>query len=336
MQIQDLARHLQAEVDPELNIEITGVAGMADATSSDITFLSNPKYHTQVAQSRAGAILVALDFSGTPPMPTLRVANPYLAFAKTIELFHPQAVPPRRIHPTAVIGSAVTLGTNISIGAYVVIGDQVRIGDNVTIYPHCMIYDQATIGTDVTLHSHVVIREGVQIGDRVILQNHAVIGADGFGFVPCTDGTFYKIRQAGTVVLANDVEIQSLTAVDRGTIGVTKIGQGTKIDNLVQVGHGCDIGQHTLLCGQVGLAGSTKVGNHVVMAGQAGATGHLSIGDRTTVAARSAILQSVNPDQNVSGYPAINHQQWLRIVTELKKLPQMMRRLRQIEKAQRQ
>jgi UDP-3-O-[3-hydroxymyristoyl] glucosamine N-acyltransferase len=332
MQIQALAQALGAEVDPHLEQEITGVAGIAEATSSEITFLSNPKYLAQLQESQAAAILVASEFTGTTPMPILRVADPYLAFAKTIELFHRKPLPARCIHPTAILGAGVKLGKNVSIGAYVVVGDHAIIGDHATLYPHCVVYDRAIIGNHVTLHSHAVVREDVQIGDRVILQNQAVIGADGFGFVPCADGTLYKIMQAGTVVLENDVEVQSLTAVDRATVGVTRVGQGTKIDNLVQVGHGCEIGQHTLLCGMVGLAGSTKVGNHVMMGGRSSAAGHLTIGDRAAVGFQGTVLQPVAPNTQVCGYPAIDHSLWLKVIAEIKKLPQLVKRLRRIEK----
>ncbi len=332
MQIQDLAQTLGAHVAPHLEIEITGVAGMAEATSSDITFLSNPKYIAQLQNSQAAAILVSSNFTGTTPMPCLRVSEPYLAFAKTIEIFHQKPLPECSIHPTAIVGEGVKLGTNVSIGAYVVIGNHVSIGEGAILYPHTVIYDHANIGAYAILHSHSVVREEVEIGDRVILQNHAVIGADGFGFVPCADGTLYKIMQAGTVIIEEDVEIQSLTAVDRGTIGITRVGKGTKIDNLVQVGHGCDVGQHTLLCGMVGLAGSTKVGNHVTMGGRSSSAGHLSIGDHTAVGMNGTIMQSVEPNAQISGYPAMDLKLWLRVIAEIKKLPQLVKRLRKIEK----
>lgn len=332
MQIQAVAEALNADIDPTLSIEISGVAGMAEATASELTFLSNHKYRTQIQQSQAAAILVSPNFDGPTPMPILKVSDPYLAFAKAIELFHHKPLPKRTIHPTAIVGEGVTLGQDVSIGAYVVIGNHVTIGEHATLYPHCVIYDQAMIGAHAVLHSHSVVREQVTIGDRVIVQNHAVIGADGFGFVPCADGTLYKIMQAGTVVLEDDVEVQSLTAIDRATVGITRIGQGTKIDNLVQVGHGCEVGKHTLLCGQVGLAGSTKVGNHVMMGGQSGASGHLTIGDQVAVGAQSAVLQSVKPKTQVSGYPAINHGLWRRAIAQFKQLPQWGRRLRRIEK----
>ena len=331
MKIQDLARALNAQADPSLDVEITGVSTIDEAGATDVTFLSNPKYIRKLGDTQAGAVLVTPKFKSLESIPMLRVENPYLAFAQAIELFHHQPSPPRTVHPTAVLGEGVVLGKNVSIAAYVVIGNNVRIGDDVTIHPHCAIYEQANIGSGSILHSHVVIREQVRLGERVIIQNGAIIGADGYGFVPLPDGTFYKIMQAGIVVLEDDVEVQAQSTIDRAAIGTTKIGQGTKIDNLVQVGHNSNIGKHTLLCAQVGLAGSTKVGNHVILTGQVGTAGHLTIGDGVVAAARSGITQSIPPKTQVGGYPAIEHKLWLRVAAELKNLPNLSRRLRQLE-----
>jgi UDP-3-O-[3-hydroxymyristoyl] glucosamine N-acyltransferase len=332
MHIQELAHLLKAEVEPELDQEITGVATIEEAQGTDLTFLSNPKYIPKLLTCRAGAILVAADFQGKGNIPMLRVNHPYLAFAEAIALFHHKPQLPAGIHPTAILGEGVVLGKNIKIAAYVVIGNQVEIGDDVTLYPHCVIYDGAVIGSGSTLHSQVVIREQVRLGERVIVQNGAVIGADGYGFVPLADGTFQKILQAGTVILGDDVEVQANTSIDRATIGATEIGEGTKIDSLVQIGHGSKVGKHTLLCGQVGLAGSTQVGNHVILAGQVGAGGHLTIGDRVVAAAKTGIANSLPAGSQVSGYPAMQHQLWLRVMAELKNLPQLARRLRSLER----
>lgn len=332
MHIQALAQALKAEVDASLEFEITGVAPLMEASSQEVTFLANLKYHAQLQTSQAGAVLVAQDFKGQAPMPMLRVAHPYLAFAQAIEIFHAPTQPTPGVHPTVVLGEGVTLGQNVSIGAYTVIGNQVQIGDGVTIHPHCTIYDHVTIGPGTLLHSHVVLREAVCIGERVILQNGVVIGADGYGFVPLADGSFYKIRQAGTVVLEEDVEVQAQTAIDRATLGTTRIGRGTKIDSLVQIGHNCTVGQHSLLCGQVGLAGSTQVGNHVTLAGQVGAAGHLTIGDRVVAAAKTGIHHSLAPDAKVVGAPAIDHKLGIRALAQIKRLPELVRRLTTLEK----
>jgi UDP-3-O-[3-hydroxymyristoyl] glucosamine N-acyltransferase len=348
MLLPALAQALNAEIDldvvsnasvdlakPGSAIEITDVATIEDAGATDLTFLANAKYKSKLHQSRAGAVLVPRKFQDPRlTMPVLRVDDPYLAFAKAIELFHHKPQPERQIHPTAVLGAEVELGKNLAIGAYVVIGNRVKLGDNVTIHPHCVIYDDAEIGADCLLHSHVVIRESVKLGQRVILQNGAVIGADGFGFAPQTDRSYYKIMQAGTVVLDDDVEVQVHTAIDRATIGVTKVGKGSKIDNLVQVGHGSSIGENTLLCGQVGLAGSSHVGNRVILAGGVGVAGHLTIGDDSVAAARSLVMGSLPAHSQVCGYPSMNHQQWLKAMAALKTLPELGVRVRHLEAAQ--
>jgi UDP-3-O-[3-hydroxymyristoyl] glucosamine N-acyltransferase len=339
MLIQALAQALNAELDPhpngDLDLEITDVATIEDAGASELTFLANPRYIPKLRQSQAGAVLLSRQFQdATLTMPVLRVADPYLAFAKAIELFHTKPQPPRHVHATAVLGSGVELGANVAIGAYVVIGDRVKIGDNVTIHPHCAIYDDVEIGADSTLHSHVVVREAVKLGQRVILQNGAVIGADGFGFAPQSDRSYYKIMQAGTVILEDDVEVQVNTAIDRATIGETRVGRGSKIDNLVQIGHGCTIGQDTLLCGHVGLAGSTQVGNRVILAGAVTVAGHLAIGDDSVASMRTMVMSPVPPQSQVGGYPSMAHGQWLKSMAALKKLPDLAQRVRQLEMAQ--
>ncbi|MBW4553712.1 MAG: UDP-3-O-(3-hydroxymyristoyl)glucosamine N-acyltransferase [Aphanocapsa sp. GSE-SYN-MK-11-07L] len=332
MQLQELAQLVQAQVESECSLEITGVATIDEAEPGDVTFLSNPKYIAKLPTCRAGAIFVADNFDTKLAMPTLRVKNPYLAFAQAIELFHHKPQLARTVHPTAVLGEGVSLGQNVAIAAYVVIGNHVQIGDDVTIHPHCAIYDQAVIGAGSTLHSHVVIREQVRLGARVIVQNGAIVGADGYGFVPLADGSFYKILQAGTVILEDDVEVQANSAIDRATVGATEIGRGTKIDNLVQIGHGSKVGQNSLLCGQVGLAGSTQVGNQVILAGQVGIAGHLTLGDRVVVAAQSGITKSLPAGSQVAGYPAIDHKLWLRTSAEFKNLATLSQRLRSLEK----
>jgi UDP-3-O-[3-hydroxymyristoyl] glucosamine N-acyltransferase len=227
----------------------------------------------------------------------------------------------------------VVLGWGVSIGPYVVLGDRVRVGDGATLHPHCVVYADAEIGAGCLLHSGAVVREGVRLGRGVILQNGAVIGADGFGFAPRGDGSWHKIPQAGTVTLGDEVEVQALSCVDRATVGVTSVGRGTKIDNLVQVGHGCRIGDDSLLCGQVGLAGSTKVGSRVTLAGQAGTAGHCTIGDGATVAAQSGVLGDIEPGATVGGSPALDIQQARAVMIHLARLPELAKRVKTLEKA---
>lgn len=333
MRIQDLAQHLGASVDPSLDLDLRGVAPMEEAGPGELTFLSNPSYARKLKDSRASAVLVDPAFAGEAPMALVRIANPYLAFAKAIALFHPPVAATPGVHPTAVLGRDVQLGRAVSIGPYVVVGDRVRIGDGATLHPHCVVYADAEIGAGSLLHSGAVVREGVRLGKGVILQNGAVIGADGFGFAPRGDGSWHKIPQAGTVTLGDDVEVQALSCVDRATVGITSVGRGTKIDNLVQVGHGCRVGEDTLLCGQVGLAGSTKVGNRVTLAGQAGTAGHLTIGDGAMVAAQSGVMNDVEPGAAVGMSPAMEMQQARSVMISLARLPELAKRVKALERA---
>jgi UDP-3-O-[3-hydroxymyristoyl] glucosamine N-acyltransferase len=226
----------------------------------------------------------------------------------------------------------VVLGRNVSIGAYVVLGERVKVGEGATLHPHCVVYHDAEIGAGALLHSGAVVREGVKLGRGVILQNGAVVGADGFGFAPRGDGSWHKIPQSGTVELGDDVEVQALACVDRATVGKTTVGRGTKIDNLVQVGHGCRIGEDSILCGQVGLAGTTRVGNRVTLAGQVGTAGHLTIGDGATVAAQSGVVGDVEPGATVGWTPAMEMREVRGIMVNLPRLPDLVKRVRALEK----
>ena len=277
MILSELAAALGATLDGEGSTEITGIAGIEAASSGQVTFVSNKKYTALARTTRASAILVTPDFPEIP-VATLRIADPYLAYARTIELFYqPPAYPPG-IHPTAVISPTATIGPRAHIGAYVVIADHVSLGAGTTLHPHVVLYPYVTAGDHFTAHAHVVVREHCRVGNNVTLQNGAVIGADGFGFARTASG-WYKILQSGPAVLEDDVEIQANACVDRASIGETRVRRGAKVDNLVQVGHGSIVGEDTLLCAQVGLAGSTEVGRNVILAGQVGVAGHCVIGD---------------------------------------------------------
>ncbi len=237
------------------------------------------------------------------PTATLRLANPYLAFARAIELFHPTPAYPPGIHPTAVIAPTAVIGAQAHIGAYAVISDHVIIGDNATILPHAVIYPNASIGHYFFAHAHAVVRENCRLGDHVTLQNGAVIGGDGFGFAKQSDGSWYKILQSGTTILEDRVEVQANATIDRASIGETRIHAGAKIDNLVQVGHGSTVGENTLLCAQVGLAGSTTIGKNVILAGQVGVAGHCTIGDGAIATAQSGIPNDVAPGKDRQRLP---------------------------------
>jgi len=331
MTLAEIAERLGARLEGgDPGRKITGVAGIENAVSTEITFLANQKYAGHVKTTAAAAVLVGEGFSGLPTSTTaaLRIKNPYFAFARAIELFYtpPQYLP--GIHPSAVIAKSARVGKDAHVGAYAVIGENVTIGDRCRILPHVVIYEGARIGNDFFAHAHSVVREHCRVADGVILQNGAIIGADGFGFAKDDAGEWRKIVQSGSTVVESDVEVQANACIDRASIGETRIHAGVKIDNLVQVGHGSSVGEKTLLCAQVGLAGSTEVGKNVVLAGQVGVAGHCRIGDGVVATAQSGIPSDVEDGKIVSGYPATDNKQWLRSVAVFNKLPELARILR--------
>jgi UDP-3-O-[3-hydroxymyristoyl] glucosamine N-acyltransferase len=260
------------------------------------------------------------------------VAHPYLAFVEAMALFHPPRRPPAGVHPTAVIAASAELGAGASVGPHVVIGEGVRIGRNAVLHARVTIYPKVRIGDELTAHAGVVVREEVVAGDRGTVPAGAVIGSDGFESVPRGDGP-RKIPQVGTVVLEDDVEIGANATVDRATLGATVIGRGTKIDNLVMIGHNCRTGPGCLLAAQVGLAGGTRLGSGVMLGGQVGVSGHLSIGDGAQVAAQSGIHGDVPAGAVYGGYPAVQIRGWRRVTSSLPRLPALLRRVRRLERA---
>ncbi len=333
MKLGDLAARLACQLEGPSDIEISAVAGIDEASPSDLTFLSNPKYRAKLQTTHAAAIIIGPDVPALD-RPALRSENPYLTFAKALEIFAPPLRPPAGIHATAVIASDVKIGRNASIGSYVVIEDGVVLGNDCVIKSFVMIYHGAKIGDRFFAHSHAVVRENAQIGHDVTLQNGAVVGSDGFGFARQADGSYYKIVQAGGIVIEDGVEVQANSTIDRATVGETRLGRGVKIDNLVQVGHGCEIGENSLLCAQVGLAGTCKVGRNVVLTGQVGAAGHLTIGDNVIVTPQSGIPSDVEPNTTVSGAPAIDHFLWLKCCAIYPKLPEMYALFRKLRDQQ--
>ena len=322
MRLGEIAEKLGCKLEGPENLEITAVASLEEAGPSELTFLSNPKYRRKLNTTRAAAIILSPQ-EADPGRPALRSANPYLDFARALEFFYTPVQNEPAIHPTAVIAPDVRIGRSPSIGPYVVIEAEVEIGDDCVINGHVMIYQGARIGHRFIAHSHVVVRENVQIGNDVVLQNGAIIGSDGFGFARQADGSYYKIVQAGSVVIEDGVEVQANACIDRATVGVTRLRQGVKVDNLVQVGHACDIGENTLLCGQSGLAGSCKVGKNVVLAGQVGVAGHLTIGDNVIATAQTGIPSDVESNKIISGYPAMDNSRWLKCSATYARLPEI-------------
>ena len=332
MKLSQLAETLEARLENgSPDTEITGVAGIGEAQAGQVTFIANPKYASAVHTTRASAVIVAADFpSGNRTV--LRSSNPYLAFARAIELFYeaPQYTP--GVHATAIIHPSVTIGPNAHIGPYVVIDRDVVIGANATLLAHVVIYPGASIGDHFFAHAHAVVREHCRLGSHVILQNGVVIGADGFGFAKDDSGHWYKIVQSGPAVLEDHVEVQANACVDRASIGETHIAKGAKIDNLVQVGHGSRVGENSLLCAQAGLAGSTEIGKNVILAGQVGVAGHCKIGDGVIATAQTGIPNDVPAGAVVSGYPAIDNKLWLRCSAVFHRLPELMKAVRGVTK----
>ena len=333
MKLKDIAGKLGARLEPPGNdaaeTEITGVAPIETAGPGEITFITNPKYAAAARATRASAVIVEEGFAALEGGPaTLRTRHPQYAYARAVELFHSPAAYERGIHPTAVVHPTARIGPNAAIGPCVVIEAGVEIGENATLLAHTVIYRQVTIGKNFFAHSHVAVRENCRIGDNVLLHNGVVVGSDGFGFAKDDRGQWYKIPQTGRVVLEDGVEIQAHCCVDRASLGETRIGRNTKLDNLTHVAHNCKVGENSMLCAQVGLAGSTEVGNNVILAGQVGVAGHCKIGDGATVTAQSGTHGDIPPGALVSGSPAFDHKQWRRSVALFARLPELARAIR--------
>jgi UDP-3-O-[3-hydroxymyristoyl] glucosamine N-acyltransferase len=333
MKLAQIAAALGARLENgSSEIDITGVAGIEEAGPGQLTFVANPKYAAAARKTNASAVIVAEDF---PALATgmLRSKNPYLAFARAIALFHPAQKYAPGIHATAVIHASARIGEGAHIGPYVVIDENVAIGKNAVLLAHVVVYRGVKIGDNFLAHAHAVVREHCRVGNNVLLQNGVVIGADGFGFAKDDLGHWNKIPQPMPVVIEDDVEIQSNSCIDRASVGQTHIARGTKIDNLVQVGHGSRIGEHSLLASQVGLAGSTEIGNNVILTGQVGVVGHCKVGDGAIVTPQSGVAGDVPAGAIVSGAPAIDHKLWLKVSALLSRLPEIAKAVRTKPKA---
>jgi UDP-3-O-[3-hydroxymyristoyl] glucosamine N-acyltransferase len=309
------------------DIEINGLNGVEQAGPGDLTFVSNPKYAAAARSTRASAIIVAEDFPAVPAA-MLRAKDPYLAFALALDLFHQPLHYSPGIHPTAVVHTSAKIGRNAHLGPYVVIDENVEIGENAVLLAHVVVYRGVKVGSNFFAHANAVIRENCSIGNNVLLQNGVVIGSDGFGFVKTAEKRWHKIPQPAPVVIEDDVEVQANSCIDRASVGETRIRRGVKIDNLVQVGHGSQVGEDALLCSQVGLAGSTEIGNRVILTGQVGVVGHCKVGEDAIVTPQSGIAHDIPAGALVSGAPAVDHKLWLKYSALLSKLPEMARALR--------
>jgi UDP-3-O-[3-hydroxymyristoyl] glucosamine N-acyltransferase len=336
MKLSEVAEELSCRLEGDPSAEITGIAGMDHATPGQITFLANRRYFPLLHTTRASAIFIEDGIRierepGLPPLAALGSSNPYLAFARAIELFYQPPVYAPGIHPTAVVAKSARIGAGAHIGPYCFVDEDVTIGDHAVLHSFVTIYRGAKIGTNFFAHAHAVVREHCRIGHRVILQNGVVIGADGLGFAKLKDGSWYKMNQSGPAVLEDDVEIQANACVDRATVGETRIGKGSKIDDLVLIGHASHVGANAMLCGQTGLAGSTRVGDGCILAGQVGTAGHLTIGSGAVITAKSGVPNDVPAGGLYSGYPAVENRQWLKTHAALNRLPDLQRKVRELE-----
>jgi len=326
----EIARLVDGEVVGDGGLVITGLCGIREAKEGDLTFVANPKYLSFASQTKASAIITPLDISKLAK-PIIRTENPSLAFAKVVSLiFDDPAQNLKGIHPTAVIAKNVKLGKNVYIGPYVVVESGASIDDHTVIHSGTYIGRQTTIGKHCLIYPNITIRERITIGNHVVIHCGAVIGSDGFGFTN-VEGAYEKIPQVGTVVIEDDVEIGANVTIDRARFDKTFIGRGTKIDNLVQIGHNVIIGENCIIVAQVGISGSVTMGNNVVLAGQAGIVGHLTIGEGVVVASQSAVTKSIPAFTKVWGSPAKPHDIAKRVNASLQRLPHYVKTIQELK-----
>jgi UDP-3-O-[3-hydroxymyristoyl] glucosamine N-acyltransferase len=328
--LAELAELLSARLVGDPGIAISGVAGLREARRGDVTFLANPRYEAHLAETRASAVILAegrLDC----PIAQLVIDDPYFAFLQAVKIFRQERPRPAAgVHPSAVVAPGVTLGREVSIGPCTVIEEDAVIGDSVVIMAQCYVGHRARVGAGTFLYPQVTVREDCELGERVIVHSGTVIGADGFGYARNGEA-YHKVPQVGNVVLEDDVEIGANSCVDRATTGTTRIGRGTKIDNLVQVGHNVQIGEDVIIVAQSGISGSTRIGSGATLAGQTGVGGHIEVGENAVVASRAGVTTSVAPGAVVSGFPARSHAAERRIQASLARLPQMVQKLNRLE-----
>lgn len=333
MKLSELAELTGARVEGQTeDIEIHGAAGLDEASEGHVTFLANPRYTPRVNTTNASAIYLSEGVETDRAIAILRVKDAYLAYTRALRIFHPEPELQPHIHPSAVIDPSARVASHVAIGACAVIGRNVEIAEGVRIHPNVTIYEDVSIGKDSTIHSGTAIRERTVIGERVVIHNNSVIGCDGFGYAKDEQKRWLKIPQAGRVVIEDDVEIGAGTTIDRASVGESRIGRGTKLDNLVQIGHSCTVGEDSLLCAQVGLAGSSHIGNRVILAGQAGVAGHLTIGDDVVLTAKSATSHDIPAGKIISGIPAFDNKDWLRSTAAFRRLGEIQRTVRELQR----
>ena len=332
MKLGELADRTGSQIEQgSPDLDITSVAGLDLAGPGEVTFLANPKYTPQLAATRADAVFVANGVEvGRRDIAVLRAADPYVAYSDTLSIFHPAPALVPFVHPTASIDPSASVAAECEIGANVFIGKGCVVEEGARIFASAVIYDNARIGRNSVIHSGVAIRENCEIGENCIIHNNSTIGSDGFGYARTGERAWLKIPQTGRVVIEDDVEIGANTAVDRASVGETRIKRGTKIDNLVQIGHSCTIDEDSLICAQSGLAGSSVIGRRVILAGQVGIAGHLKVGDDAVITAKSATSHDVAEKAVISGIPAFDNREWLRATAAFRRLGEFAKKLRDL------
>ncbi len=334
MNLFELAQAVFAEIERgDETLEITGAAGLDIAERGEITFLANPKYTPQINETKASAIFLnEKEICERDDIAVLRAKDPYLAYTRTLRVFYPERIFAPFIHKSAFVDETAKVAETVSIDAFVSVGKNCEIGENVKIYPNVSIYDNVKIGANSVIHSGVSIRENCEIGENCIIHNNTTIGSDGFGYAKTEEKSWLKIPQVGRVVLEDNVEIGANSAVDCASVGETRIMRGAKIDNLVQIGHSCIVEEDALICSQTGLAGSSVIGKRVILAGQVGIAGHLRVGDDVVITAKSATSHDVEPGKILSGIPAFENRDWLRSTAAYRRLGEMAKTIRELEK----
>ncbi len=326
----EIAKLLAGEVLGDANATLTGFAMIDKAKAGDLTFAETPEYFAAAEASAATAIIAGNDVTSTKKT-VIRVANPRLAFAKALAVFFPEPKFAAGIHPSAVVAASAQVDPTAHIGPHCTIGERVKIGANCVLQSGNSVGDDSVLGDETNLFPNATIYSRTQIGKRVRIHAGAVIGSDGFGYV--FDTSFHrKVPQIGNVILGDDVEIGANTTVDRAALGSTSIGKGTKIDNLVQVGHNVEIGEHCIFCAQVGISGSTKIGSYTVMAGQAGLAGHLKIGNKVTIGSKSGVMHNIPDGEQWLGIPAQPDKQAKRVMIAMQRLPDLFKKIAAWEK----
>lgn len=332
MQLQEVAKRLGCPFEGDPTLELQGVASLGESQPGDLSFISDIKYLPLLEQTLASAVLAPDHITPPTHLGCLRTSYPRLTFAHAIEIFYQPFHQAVGIHPSAVIAADVQLGEGVAIGPQVVIESGVSIGARSQIHGGVVIYPEVQIGQDCQLFANCVIHERSVIGDGCLIHSGAVIGDDGFGHVPQADGSWYRMLQSGIVVLEDGVDVGANVTIDRPAVGETRIGQGTKIDNLVQIGHGVQTGRHCVLVAQVGLAGGVELGQRVILGGQVGAAGHIQIGDGVTAVGQTGITGSIPPGQTIAGYPHQLHGEWRRTAAAGRRLPELLRTVRRLER----